>query len=330
MEPLIESSSTIRRAQENDAETLSELFHLTYGDSSHPCLDVEYVRRYVTNPRNICYVEVCNGDVVATMGMVYHQWNDTYEWSRGITLASHRRAAAETLSRKAHAEVCARQQGELSFGYTRARRLYDIGAHCLVPPYVATGHDGGMRIAKGMRETHIMLFARLPHRRFKHVAPPVLELFTTPLIREYIYQPLALTLVLGEYPPVCFVGPDGETHSETGFIYAFEPFASVLEINGYHCSHMQPELLCCELERLLQAFPTAQHISANLLADKGTHLSELRKLGFEVTAYLPAWYKCGGYRYDCLRIVKRNFVVEPIVHRLEEQIRFFHAEFAEL
>lgn len=327
------AQSTIRRAQAADAELLAALFQLAYGESSHPCQDAEYVRRYVTNERNIYFVDVCDGAVVAGMGITDHRWHDGCEWGLGITHPSHRCAGlAEALMQKACATLCARRQGDVLYGYPRVRRIYEIGLKHIKPSSIAVGHDGGINVANGLREYHLLIFARLPHAHFTHVTPRVGEIIHSPLVREHIFEPLGLAMSPGEYPALSFVGLTRETALEDGapFDYSYDHHSpsGALTIHHYRGTQTNAHHLCQELDDFLEHFPAAQHISADILADKTELLLELRKLGFEVTAYLPAWYKQGDARYDCLRVVKRRFHGEPVNYGLADELRFFQTEFA--
>jgi hypothetical protein len=48
-----------------------------------------------------------------------------------------------------------------------------------------------------------------------------------------------------------------------------------------------------------------------VLADKTDLLRQLSHLGFELAAYLPAWYKGGAFRYDCVQLVLRRSGAKP-------------------
>lgn len=325
--------STIRRARAGDAGQLAVLFQLAYGESSHPCLDAEHVRRFVSDERNIYFVDVCDGAVVAGMGITEHRWHNACEWAHGITHPSYRRAGlAEAMMQKACAALRARRQGDLLYGYPRVRRIYEICSKHIEPSSIAVGHDGGMNVANGAREYHLVIFARLPHARFTHVAPRVDEILHSPLVRERIYQPLGLTMTPGEYPALSFAGPLREEAAGEGapFDYEYDHHSpsGALAIRHYRGTGAGARRLCQELDDFLAHFPAAEHVSADILANKTALLHELRAMGFETTAYLPAWHKQGDHRYDCLRVVKRNFIAEPLVHGFADELRFFQTEFA--
>ena len=97
------ASQITRLACVQDAKPLATLFQLAYGDSSHPCQDAGYVRRFLQNERNIYFVGTHEGEVIAGMGITAHPWHDAFEWGLGVTHPTHRRAGlAETLMQQAH------------------------------------------------------------------------------------------------------------------------------------------------------------------------------------------------------------------------------------
>lgn len=328
------NSQTTRPARMQDADQLASLFQMAYGESSHPCQDADYLRRFLADQRNIYLVEVCDDTVVAGMGVTYHQWHDACEWSHGVTHPEHRRTGiAERLTRQAHSACCARQQGDLFLGLPRGPRTFKIGTEVVNPHMVMTGHDGGMNVANGTREIHVTLVARLPQARFTHITPDLGEITNSATLQKNIWQPLGLRANPGAYPNVNFVGKPATTLSqEHEFSFSFDPAcpSRALEIRGFSGKQNNPQQICRALEGLLAAYPTAEHISANVLADKVQLIRGMREMGFELTAYLPAWYKVNRNRYDCVKLVKRRCVEEPDAKGFAPMIASLKQAFAKL
>jgi hypothetical protein len=72
------------------------------------------------------------------------------------------------------------------------------------------------------------------------------------------------------------------------------------------------EHIACALEKFLAGFPETQHVSAHLLADKEELICRMRRMGFVITAYLPAWYQADGKRFahgthDLIRAFQHEF-----------------------
>ena len=83
-----------------------------------------------------------------------------------------------------------------------------------------------------------------------------------------------------------------------------------------------------DLETFVSSFPSALHVRAYVLADKEDLLRHMRSLGFEIAAYLPAWYRERDCRYDCLFLVKRNYDGDAVAHGLADIIAEFQQEFS--
>ena len=80
--------------------------------------------------------------------------------------------------------------------------------------------------------------------------------------------------------------------------------------------------------QFLTRFPAAQHISAAVLVDKEELIGHMRRMGFAITPYLPAWYVLARERYDCVLLVKRLFREEPVAHRTQEVVSAFTHKFS--
>ena len=62
-----------------------------------------------------------------------------------------------------------------------------------------------------------------------------------------------------------------------------------------------------------------------VLADKVDLLRDLRGYGFEVAAYLPAWYQAAGRRFDCLQLAKRAYAERPRVQGFQDVLERLEA-----
>jgi len=64
--------------------------------------------------------------------------------------------------------------------------------------------------------------------------------------------------------------------------------------------------------------PEVRHSTVTVLADKLELVRALTNCGFEVSAYLPAWYHQGGRRYDCVKLARRQYNGVPSTQKLSE------------
>jgi hypothetical protein len=274
-----------------------------------PFQSVDDVACFLADPRNFQIVAEEENRLVSSMTMMYRPWNDSYELGRGLTRPDcHRRGLGALLMQRAVDSVCDAALGEVFIASFRARCLVDPCA-ALNPPMIVAGHDTGRIVANGSRGAHLITLSIPEHARFVHVTPPVAESASGAFIRERIYRPLRLPLAPGEYPPESLVGATSDWSLEWGdLVVDYNPNDPnrALAIIGVHARSVLPAHLPRDLDGFFRALPHVEHIIVTVLADKTDLLRQLSVLGFELTAYLPAWYKGGVFRYDCVQLVLRR------------------------
>lgn len=298
----------VRRAGPADAPPLAALVQLV-NSNSPPFQSVHDVARFLADPRNFQIVAEGENRLVSSMTMMYHPWNDSYELGRGLTRPDcRRRGLGALLMQRVVDWVCDAALGEVFIGSLRARRLVDLCA-ALNPPMIVAGHDTDRTVANGSRGAHLITLSIPEHARFVHVTPPVAESASGAFIRERIYRPLRLPLAPGEYPPESLVGATSDWSLEWGdLVVDYNPNSPnrALAIVGVRGRSVLPAHFCRDLDRLLRALPHVEHMIVTVLAAKTDLLRQLSGLGFELAAYLPAWYKGGVFRYDCVQLVLRR------------------------
>ena len=174
---------------------------------------------------------------------------------------------------------------------------------------IVAGHDTGRIVANGSREAHLITLSIPEHARFVHVTPPVAESASGAFIRERIYRPLRLRLAPGEYPPESLVGATSDWSLDWGTWWSTTIPTLRTERSRSSAFALDPSsrrIFTGTSTRFLRALPHVEHIIVTVLADKTDLLRQLFVLGFELAAYLPAWYKGGVFRYDCVQLVLRR------------------------
>jgi GNAT superfamily N-acetyltransferase len=298
-------------------------------DSSHPFRSLALVTQFLENRRNFQIVAEDAGRVVASMAMAYQRWNNSYELGRALTTPEYRRIGlARVLMQQVVDWVGDASFGELTFGYPRVRRIADLGL-ALGPQMMVVGHDNGRNVAHGTRETHLISCGIPYHASFTHVRPAVDELSGWQFLRN-IYSKLRLNGSAGAYPPEYFVCEDFNTLLLIGpwtFAYSAGAPEGSLEIAALDADDSSPEHIAEELGEVLSRLRSVQHITTTVLADKSKMVRALVRQGFHVSAYLPAWYKVGRYRYDCVQLTRRLYTGEPAIHDLGEWLEELDREF---
>lgn len=316
---------TIRLATADDAPLISSLFQLAYGDSSHPCKDVGHVRNSIRSGTSRWRIAVDDGQVVACVTSILSPWNRSCELARGVTLKEYRGGGlgTELLQRSLH-EACNSPGCEVLLGVPRNRTMQHILSNQLAPCLLPVGHDGAINVANGVREYHAISFAVNPAAEFDHYIPESPALSHCEFVRQNIFRPLGLRPQKGKYPPRCIIG-DGYDVPDSEFSFEHDPFcpSQSVEITGSNSEPADPRQTAKNLISFLRTFEHILHVRVTVLVDKAEFIAQLVDVGFEITAYLPAWHWQEGGRYDCVLLVRRSFTDEPIDHGVRQTIEIF-------
>ena len=103
--------------------------------------------------------------------------------------------------------------------------------------------------------------------------------------------------------------------------------SGALEVIGLRAEGATPCQIAQELNQILSAMPDVQHVTATILADKVEMICALAGLGFEISAYLPAWYRSGSFRYDCVQLARRQYDGEAATQDYSVLFRRLREEF---
>ncbi|MCI0541981.1 MAG: GNAT family N-acetyltransferase [Verrucomicrobiales bacterium] len=326
----------LREAGPADADKIAALFRLAYRESSHPCKDTAYLESTFRTGNDFWYVAVEGDKVVGCTASRRHSWNGAYESCRSVTLAEYRGSGLGTrLYVKSLEETCSRRDCDLTIGYPRTFAMYRLMSKGIRPAVVLVGHDGAMNIANGQREFHLAGMTANGHEALRRVVPFHSSIATSRFVEEEIIHPLGVESESGEYPADFVVGPSSGEAIQVGditFRVQYDPQSpsKALEITGLTGERLDPIGISKAVCELLRAYPDARHVSAHVLVDKESLIHELASLGFAITAYLPAWQKVDGKRYDAVLLTRRTCTQEPVMHGTEEVIRRFDQAFAKL
>jgi hypothetical protein len=203
--------------------------------------------------------------------------------------------------------------------------MLHIVSECLVPAMLPVGHDGAMNVANDAREYHLVTLAPNPAARFRHYIPAGQSLACTNFVRDNIMRPLGFAPERGEYPPLWVVGNGVGDHVWRAFSLRYDRRcpSGAIEITGYKAQSRDGTQIARELDFVLDNFCEARYASITILVDKNDLIEKLVENGFEISAYLPAWYQHAGARYDCVLMVRKSFVQEPADHGIRGVVQYF-------
>ena len=319
---MADRQTRVRAASALDVDGLVALFRAVYGDTSHPCKERAFVESTIRSAGFIWRVVSARERIVACSAAVEHAWNRTWEVGRGVTDPEYRSEGIGTeLCGQCVAAACEMPGCDLVHGYPRNATVVRMAARSN-PPLRIVGHDGGINIANGVREYHGAIIGRNPNARFRHVTPACASLARTEFVQREIYEALGLRPEPGAYPADWIAG---RGTAGRPFSMEWDPRcpSQALEVTGYAGGAKTAASVIRELDGALAERPDARHVRIAVLADKTSFIRGLAEAGFLPAAYLPAWYWRNASRYDCVLLVRRNFVDEPASDGLDEAVSRF-------
>ena len=316
---------TIRNAAPEDSASIAHLFQLAYGQSSHPCKETQHVREGICSGSTGWRVAVDHDSVVACVTLLVNVWNHSWELARAVTLPEYRGGGLGTeLMQCSVDEACASSSCDVISAFPRSGTTLHIVSG-LKPSMLPVGHDGAINVANGTREYHAITYTPNPSARFRQYIPASPSLADCEFVRNNVFGPLGLSPQRAEYPPQWVVG-DGIEHPDLKpFSFGYDPLcpSDAIEITSYSATSRNADAVARELILMLDSFYHACHARLVVPVDKTEFIEKLVDAGFEVTAYLPAWYLHQGGRYDCVLLVRRRFSEEPTDHGVREVVNNF-------
>ncbi len=193
---------------------------------------------------------------------------------------------------------------------------------------VIGGHDGGMHVNNGSREAIFAGFTLNPEHTPRRIAPAE-TLPWAAFVKDEILKPLSLETITGAYPNTPIVGPPGTDYAMDGnwrIDYRLAAEGESLHIVHILGSEERAKATDEGLAALLSVAPQKEHVFAYVLADKVALVRAMRKLGFQITAYLPAWHYTEHGRCDCLQVVRCTSPKTPTAPGLEQEVERFTRE----
>ncbi|MGC5698805.1 hypothetical protein J4P02_01220 [Pseudomonas sp. NFXW11] len=318
---------TFRRGHSEDIERLAELFQSVYGQTTHPCQKPGYIRSSMGSGQQQWFVAEEDGAIVGCTCIARRPWNLAWEVCHGVIRPEARRSGA--ISHLVGLSLENHQPAPLELGFYITR---NIASHALmkkIKPALLVGHDGGPDKVDGIREYHLTAIHPPIRDGFVHVAPWYVREPCADFIGHYLYPSLQLLPAPGNYPQTCLSGaPGGTRHGQLGYTHDAE--ANALMISGQAGASASEQEVLLELNALLHAWKQVEYVNLHILADKLDLLAELMKLGFAITAYLPAWHLQAGARYDCIMLVRQSFAQAPHSHGFDDEVAFFDQAYARL
>ncbi len=325
MEYRTHNDYTIRSGAPEDVPQIIALFNDVYGDSSHPCRHPDYV--HASLQRDIWRVALDGPHIVSCTAGLWHDWNRMYERGRMVTHPEFRtHGIARQLMDAVLEAMWAQPQCDLVMGYPRSETITRLLFKEDNPPFIIIGHDGGMNIADGIREYHLLGMSVNPSRQPLRITALGPTCYSPTFIEGHLIPRLNFRTQEGVYPRVDIAGPPAacRAHAHAWSIgYLYDPDGQSLQITDLDGPTDDPDRRLDGLASCLQEAPDAVHRWACVLYDKTDLILGMQELGFQVTAFLPGWFYAEPARYDCVMLTQCMSSEPPIANGTQEFITLF-------
>lgn len=315
----------IVHADESLAEKIAQLYVEGYG-GRYPLeefTDPELVRKAI-NDDKYCWVVGLDGDrVIASSVGILSDWNNSFEHGRAIVYPPEfrRKNIIQTLISKVISS-CLHEGydiGWLSMRDSKGIRFSEKNSMGLVGFL-----PGNHKVKK--RENQLLYLVLEGNYRTKRVINEKIKKKYGKII-DFVEDQLSLNNfglgnVYDEYPSEVIAGGI-ESNILKGMkfeaYYDFEPNDNAVYLGkiftGVEVMDTVKSLMTYEI------FRNADYIQIDVLADKFSAHEDLKQMGFEMCAFLPAWFLKGKQRYDCIRFAKHSSsesIDEEILYRINE------------
>ena len=325
MEYQLYDDYTIRAGVPDDVPQIVSLFNLVYGESSHPCRRPDFVLESLKH--DIWRVALAGKEIVSCTAGMWHDWNQIYERGRSVT---HPEFRAHGLGRQVLDAVLdamwAHPRCDIAIGFPRSDIMTRLLFKETNPPFIIVGHDGGMNIADGIREYHLLGMSVNPYRRPLRITPLGPTCYSSTFIDGQLLPRLTFRTEEGSYPSADIVGPPAtdRVHARSWSLgYQYDPDGQSLHITDLNGTDGDPEHRLDGLASCLREAPEAAHRWAFVLYDKTDLILGMQELGFQVSAFLPGWFYTERARYDCVMLTQCTSPEPPVAHGTQEFISLF-------
>lgn len=306
-----QSSLEFSRADEADCFEIATLFQQVYGDSSHPEIQPGALCHHLVDKNNYWLACRYAGEIIGTAACIYNNWNQSYELGRAVTTVQWRRQGiAQQMVQRCCDWLMHHHPNTVVVGYPRAQRILEI-CQQLETPFTACGHDGGVQIANGQYEHHLIIFLQAD---------------------DLLKSEASITGKQVDQSLPQLVGPQGNQPWRSTM------HAANLDWNTAACQ----DLFIQQVDGEIWSEPNMRRFLASLLRDFGSINSisitvpQMRpdvitaalENHFQVTAWLPGWYFDGINRHNCLRLVRRFGTHQPQKNGMESVIDRFDSFFS--
>ena len=209
----------LKEANQNDAKEISYLFQLVYGNSSHECKDPEYVKSSILKNQATWFIVKDQQKIVACTALVMHLWNSTYETCWSITHPDYRKHGfGKILYKKSLEQAFQHLDSPFVIGFPRTHSMLQLISKGINYPIEIMGHDGGLNIANGIREYHLITLTFNRNTNHRRIIPQNNDGTVSSLIDNNQFEKISFDISTEVYPSQFIVGPESDCEKNRGWL----------------------------------------------------------------------------------------------------------------
>jgi len=288
----------IRKAQQSDAEKIARLYIRVYNGnySLKEYTAPDSIKKIIIDRKYIWYIAHHEKDVIGSAVGVIEKWNKSFEIGRTVVDNNFSNKGIGTALCENITKHAFKNGLNIQWGTLRDIAIYNIAKKL---DMTVVGYLPGLHKPK-KRETHLMTLRISQNAKNKRISVGN-PIYTLPYVKKII-ENFGLEDVKGEYPQETIVGPESNRTA------TFK--------TQYHQGDNSTIITSAD-----KFFASSDYLQVTLLADKTDAIRFFEKLGFEMCAFLPAWFEKDRKRYDC--VLMANPIQEPSAHdkTLEEMVK---------
>lgn len=251
-------------------------------------LNEQSVAEMIREGNQLWYLALNKERIIGSAVGIIHDWNNSFEIGRTAVMPDYANCKIAKTLCKTITDKGFQSGLEICIGRPRNDAIYKVS------------QNDGLKIVGFLpgcyeveyKETYLLGYRLSGIAKEKRIAHQGNQLYCVPPISNLI-EILGLENVEGGYPTEVIVGPQsGQKRT--------------IEFKSHTVGHSITILKMANIERFIK-----DYIQLDVLIDKTEMIDFLKRFGFKMCAFLPAWFEKDEERYDCIRMV--NSTIPPIM-----------------
>ncbi len=299
----------VRKAKPEDRHKIVNLFNVVF-EGTYPMkeyLDPDKVANTIRSNTHIWYLAFDKEKLIGSAAGIIDDWNNSIEFGKAAIANGYQGQGIISSLFDIITKDGVKEGADIFIGRPRNDQTYRVGKSLGM---VVTGFlSGALRLSE--LETFLVSYKLSEKAKSQRIANKDNPLYSIEAI-ESISKELKLKDNFGEYPKESIVGPPLAKKEKIEINY---------ESNDY-------SLVVSSIKPLLPF--KKEYVQLDIVIDKLEEINFLKRLGFRICAFLPAWFKKGNKRFDCVRMVNSSTppkvagqLVGPVLKELIKKFDYY-------